>query len=310
MKTGTSRFDDEVKTFIEYVGDEKLADVYCNAFEKVDALENKVRPVYNLNMLAKNKDFDSVLIIHLLARRFYKEVPEGVNLSLVDHRDYVSRVIEQSGRIICRFLDDRERAYKRKDLGVQYPSTTFSNDNPSWNIIYVNGDIYNDWLKNGGCPEILFGSAITHRERGGDTLLEQGEYYKNAWERQCRIRESELKNQMYSKSILALRRAMSKQINQLTDDQLVIEDRGVLHDRLVEQLKDITPKSFKDMYYCVRKLVCRTMFPHTEAEDILCKIDEIGKRYPEMEVREAALLATIDLVTDWVAQFIIVGDSN
>lgn len=301
VKTGTSRFDTEVESFVDSLGDERLLEIYSTFFKKVSA-PGDVQEVIKLQYYSK--DVNAILVLHLIARRFYNDTPEGVEINLESHREFCSIMLEQTGRMMARFLERREKQFAKKDLGIIYPTTTYSNDNPSWNIIEVNGDIYNDWLKDGGSPEILFGAAISDNERNYTDLLENGEKYINVWAKQARIRQNEIKDQQFSLTISAIRQSISKLINRQAEEEMVVESKAVLHDRLQKELGELSPKSINDLYYACRRVVCRVMFAHTEAEEILCKIDEMGKRYPDIDVREAALYATIDLVTDWVAQMI------
>ena len=47
--------------------------------------------------------------------------------------------------------------------------------------------------------------------------------------------------------------------------------------------------------------MCKVFFPHTQALRILSDIDAHAQNNPSLSPREAATLATIDLVCEWAA---------
>jgi hypothetical protein len=47
-------------------------------------------------------------------------------------------------------------------------------------------------------------------------------------------------------------------------------------------------------------IICQCRFYYTEAEFILSEIEEIGKQNPGIDVREAALIATINYLVDYL----------
>ncbi len=86
------------------------------------------------------------------------------------------------------------------------------------------------------------------------------------------------------------------------DDEDLAVERGILHRRLADQAKDLRGRFYEDLYGTIRKLVCNAIFPHTNALQILEAIDAVCHENPKIEVREAALLATIEIVATWVAK--------
>lgn len=311
LKTGTARFDNDLEDFVENVGLERVYEIYKECFEK-STQPSEPTPGRKLGDYTRlgAADPDAVLIIHLIARRLYKEPPEDVAIPLAKYREFLSTVIAQSGRALIRILERREKQLKRKELGIQYGTLGPDvSDDPSSNIIYVNGDVYNDWLKEGGQPEVLFGAALTDKATDYQMLLEKKDYYLKVWARQARLRETKVTNQRFSLVVTALRKGVAKQINNLNEDEeIMVTDKGTLHSKLEEVLATVTPRMIEDLYYTARCVVCRTMFAHApDAERILESIDQINKKDPELEPREAALYATVDLVVDWLAEHIQVS---
>ena len=88
----------------------------------------------------------------------------------------------------------------------------------------------------------------------------------------------------------------------MSDDHLVEGSRGPLHERLLVALETLSIGQAGQLYECVKTLVCHVMFPHTDARLILDTVDRIGNDNPDLDIREVALLAAIDILTRWVSQ--------
>lgn len=301
MKTGVTRFDKELEAFIADVGHELVERVYNEVFKRPDVGEEAWKPAISEYISRNGRAYNETLIIHLIARRYLQDTPEEVPVSLDQHRNYMSELVEVTGIALCRVLVRREQALSRKDMNIEWPLQYMLENGDEVLEIVVNGDVYNQWLKDGGCPEILFGAAVSGKNGlGYNDLIENREILLNAWERQLRIRTQRLTNDRLTYVTSGTRAAVQKMIRDTADEDLPIPDRSTLNIRLVNELAELKLKDLDCLPALIRRIVCRTLWAHTETENILTRMDEIGEQNPEMEMREVALLATIDLVSDWV----------
>ena len=60
--------------------------------------------------------------------------------------------------------------------------------------------------------------------------------------------------------------------------------------------------SMENIYKTARKLVCRARFYYTSSDKILAAIEEYTNSNPDIDPQEAALMATIEYVADFVAE--------
>jgi hypothetical protein len=67
----------------------------------------------------------------------------------------------------------------------------------------------------------------------------------------------------------------------------------------------VKPKHLEDIFGISTKLVCRVLFADTDIERILDGIEVAAKNHPELDMREAALLAVNDFVVDWLCKLIV-----
>lgn len=298
LVTGAGRFDQEVGEWIKDFPEGFIADVYNDFFAKTTRSDkSKFNDYFGLTA-----DRERILAIHLMSRRLEKNIPEGVEMDLSQYRSYIISVMAQSGRALCRILEKRTKDIKQKTLVRTWPLVGHDQLGGVDSNILVNADIYTQWLEEGGCPEILFGAYLLDRNTDYKALIEGAEKYKQAWNRQANLLRTRAASQRYNVAVSAIRKAVTKKINQIEESELPANSRAVLHERLVEKADKITTRDLEDLWGTVRGIVCYVMYAHTNAEEILCAIDAVGRANPEMDVREAALLATIDVVVAWVAK--------
>lgn len=307
--TGVSRLDSDLKQLLEDRGIEWLQSLY-EAFYRPQqpGLSDNPVPLLSEALRHYNRYRDELVVAFCIAKKLSREVPEGTRADLTFFRDKVATIISQTGRAILKVYAKRDRANNNNELIVSFPLLSIDYLTDSEESIIVNGEVYNRWLKDGGSPEILFGSYVTTKERGYTALLEKADYFKEAWKRQERVIATQVRFDRFNYTLNGLNNTLTREINDLPEDELVV-DRAVLHKRLKELLSGITSKDLESLYCTARKLVCRTLFAHTDVEAILTSIDDTAKANPDIDVREAALLATIEIVADWVACMIVVQSS-
>ncbi len=296
-KTGAGRFDAMIEEWFETLSDDELSWVYDAVFRGgVNA-----GPVELTEILRSTSGRNRILIAHLWARKLMQEPPEGSGVSLAEYRDYMGKILAQTGRLVVSVMRQRELDVKQRKLVRAWPIAQISALGREPVEIPVNGDLYNQWLKDGGTPEILFGALLEDRPTGCGALLAEKVRYENTWRRKEQLLETTQRFNRFNHALEAIQQAMTLEINQLEDDDLVVE-RGLLHQRLRAEVAKLQGTFYEDWYCVARKLVCCVIFPHTDAFRILRAIDEAAEANPGIDIREAALLATIEIVSLWVAK--------
>lgn len=315
MRTGSSRFDGELSKWAAEVGDEFIYDTYRQYFSNsIGADEEAVKHGFALQyVLGSGKaERQRALVIHLIARRLRNEVPEGVDMSLSEYQLLMAGIIEQTGRAICRVFEARERDRSMRRMILSWPQqgAEYEVTHPEYAQILVNPDLYTEWLEQGGTPEVLYGSFITDRNDGMASLIERKEQYETAWMRRSALVRSRQRSDLFNVSLSAYRAALTNKINSLTDDCVPNGTRAPMHARLNELLDDIGIDQTERVYDTSKWLVCRVMFNHTDSLRILDALDGVAKDNPELADRpmEAALLATIDILVDWLSRQIDVNN--
>lgn len=317
LKTGSSRFDDELTAWVNEVGADFVYDTYRIYFAEGQFVDPEdARNGYPLRyaMGATERDRNRALVIHLIARRLVQDVPEGVDMALPDYRVLMTGVVEQTGRTLCRFYERRQSDIRNKRLILEYPlqGAEYETRNPEYAIIRVNGDLYPKWLEEGGSPDAILGAFVTDRCESMSDIIKDKERYETAWMRRASLVRSGQRSELFGITITAFRKAMTDAINSLADDHVPHGTREPLHARLTTFLNEITASQAERVYDTAKWLVCMVIFPHTDALKILDTMDRIVADNPELADRpmEAALLATIDVLVDWMVKLVTIHKSK
>ena len=291
LLTGAGSFDDEVREFARDVGAERIKAVW-------DAIFGGQATSSDAVLGSRYDRFDTNAIAFLMARRMTMDVPAGVDMGLSEWKDYVASIVQAAG-VACI------NAYRTRDLDMGSNRLIISapvGDEPRGSVIVV-GDVYDRFLKDGGSPEIIFGALYSNEPRTYSALLSQGEFHAKVWKRIYSLHRTNLSFERYRAMIEGLRLAVSKAITEMAEDELPAT-RAELQNRLNERLTHVKQKDMEDIYHVARKAICRVIFPHTDAEKMLLAIDAAAEANPDLDPREAALMATIEYVSQWLASLI------
>lgn len=249
-------------------------------------------------------DNDHALAVFLGANQLmaHDEAPEGLDVSLGQYRTYLAQVREQAAAALGYRLKNANAAISAKTLVISAPVKASATDKVS-GVIAVNGDVYNQWLAEGGTPEALLGAVLTGVAPHYDRLLPQVDQLASAWNIAVGALETKAKFARQAGLLDGLRTALIDVARELTDGGTIDND---IYGLIDERLRHFHVKDLDDVYGVARKAVCRIFFPHTDAEKILNAMDAVCASKPDMPKREAALLVMIDYVTEWVSQGISV----
>lgn len=293
-KTGISRLDGDISNWLSECSDEFVEGVYNNVFgDRSPTLTSALSDVASRPAVA--------LLVFLLARRFMDDIPDGINSPLNAYKEYMSGLMSQSGRQVVNAIRRREDNDRLNAMVIKAPRRNDSPFETAEGNVVVNADVYRRWLKEGGNPEVIFGAIhLGNDDLNFQALLDGKDKYLVAWQRALALLKTKTDFERFNHFLEGMRQAMLTQIAELDDDIRAVTDQAY-KERLTEHLARVKEGGVDEPWAIARKLVCRVLFPHTDAEKILWAIATQCKNNPELDVREAALLATIEIVALWVA---------
>lgn len=322
--TGSKSYDGPLRALLENTSPETIRAVFQGVFstniepdqstqaDKLAIVTSGNANPSNLSYFVRYPDTDytnaktAALLSFLLAKKFMNDVPEGVNMGLSDYKAYVSSIMEQSGRVLAIYLRKQADQFKRQTLVLDYPrrrpEAVYATDNAS---IKVDKHIYNEWLSQGGSPEILLGAYVVGDLKEidkGAPLLENAQRYKDAWNRFYGLLKTEQMSKVFNTTVAAVRDVVSAMI--ASSDEKLGLNRAEAQLRLATIIEGLAIYDTKNIHALVRDTICDTMFPRKDVKKILALVDFYAEENPNAPVLEAAYWSMMDLVVDWIGSMI------
>jgi hypothetical protein len=301
MKTGTASVDDDIATWAAGKGESFFINIWENVFQMKPAELNDRIPVKFSNFIDDREiGADNAIAIFLLARRLFDAPPEGTEMNLQAFNNSMAEFRNQAGARICRELDELERLMKSKGVIRAVMD----------NKTVVNGPVYKEWLEAGGSNEILFGNMLNSNPVFSAELLnEQGDGLKLAWQKHAALTAAVESNRQFARVKELMARHFRAQMRDVTEgEEATLANREAVVRLFDEELEKIRASELDDLWSLTLRIVCRSRFFRTDAERILTDIEEIARKNPGIDEREAAGVAALKYISFWVAsQFKVIA---
>lgn len=298
MSSGSGAFDESVRAWISKRGDDFFAGIWGSVFSADSG--NTPATSRSFAQLVNDPDTgaEAALAIYLLTQRLEDEVPEGVAMDLGDYvrlvRQYRNAAIETLGRFY-RDVGDRSQA------GTLVQSV----DKVKLKIV-VHGDVYRRWLETGGTPEVLAGMAVDGSTRYTvQNIDDRKAEFLSTWNSYAALQQTLARtngfNLFKSALVSAWTTEMLNPFEQEKDKFADVTWLQNVNDLFQEEMKKITVRHMEDVGATCQSLLCSTRFFYTDSGKILDSMVMAAKANPSIDAREAALIAIIEYVSDYIA---------
>lgn len=292
METGKTVLDQDIAAWAATKGQGFFTNLWNIFFQNQGAFNGKNVPTL-FDFASDSVDgIDYTLAIHLLARRLVDDVPEGVRMSIQTFQTTMAQVRDQAGLRLNVFMKEIEGDAKSGRLiRLMDEKKTI-----------VNEPVYKEWLNKGGSNEVLFGNMLSGRPVYTANMLDAaGENLRASWNRHEIAVSMAESNNSFSRNKAIVRAEFVKQLGEIEDEAERAPNNITVVTRLFdEELDRVQPKEFENLFDLCMKLVCRSRFYQTDAERILSAGERIKHEFPEVDVREAYAMATIEYIAYWV----------
>lgn len=290
MRETKSPFVNDVLDYLQKSenGYELLIDVYNTSYHLVPG---QVRGVTINNLRG---DLTIGTLINLaIGLCLADDLPAGTYGSANEAENRVVDWISQLKNIISISLESYKNALKTKDMVLHsYKNNCEINVN-------VNREIYKSFLADGGSVEALIGAVVTDKNYDYDSLLSDREKYEEAYEKRC----LEAATYANNNRLALFKNTLYKMVY-----QAIFEPGDAIRPVPKQQAREALDReidlTFIDALECphetVRRVVCRSIFEGTDAEQILVNIDELSKVESDLDVREISGLVVLDYVTSYL----------
>lgn len=293
LQTGSGSIDGLIQDWLARVGMDFIYNVYSTVFQIKPNEDPNYSKVVSLRKLMDDKvtGEDFTLAVYLLANKLFDNPPEDTPHSLEEYNERIIKLRNQSGNKLYRLDLEVEQAYRNDKL----VKAVISNHE-----VLVYTAVYEDWITGGGDNDILLGSLVSESTYYTlDRLMEDAEALKARWEAYKKIEEKAAINNKF----VYIKESLTRNFNKLLAEceNKSAAERSTCNAIFKEELALVTLDEISQICDVSLKLVSRSMFYNTDAERILTSIEKNAKENPSITPREAALIATIELITDWVS---------
>lgn len=294
---GTLEFDQHLDQMKQSLGAEGLAEIWKTV------MDGSIHT--NIHEFLVGKTGDTVgqyvnvhraPLVLALALRMYDNPIEGANCSIEEWNEYFSQLIAGAGNITASRFRRMRTLETSFELGRREVGRVLE--------VLVSGPIFDAYLGNGGEIDVVYGALAQGVQLDAQVLLERHEQFRKSWTLKFSILQRTANHQKTGALVRALSTGLAREISGMEDGVLPVA-REQLQARVADAIAHVRDGDADQLWYVARKAVCRTIFPHTDAERILRAIDTAVEKNPELDIREASLLATMDYVVEWVADMIV-----
>jgi hypothetical protein len=313
LATGQGSWDGMVSHWLATKPEGWLREVYGRLFgvnvgtnlipDHAIAVKSGLDGKYQIQIKVGTEDF--LLAGYLLSQALFSN-PQSTEATGSEWRSIMSTWTQQLGRAMGVFQRYVARQIAVKLMVLHWPAPNVAwVKNPDDARIVVLGNAYNDWLKDGGSPEMLIGALFAGDNTLPTTATDlnaKKEVYANAYQRYEQILAREVASRSGEVIGNAFATALVLALNEATDDELPLGvERGAIARSLGERLQAIRNWPELDIYRTARELLATGVFHKPTALYWLETIDQLMAANVDLSPQEAAYIAVRDYVTTFVA---------
>ena len=261
--------------------------------------DDQIQACYEVNFQLKPSPCvldpaEQAVLVFFWCDNWQRELPERVLGSVSELQSLLTKMKSYQGRVLVNAIDDYARSVKYRQIVLYAPRPSHRAE-----PIRVQGENYNDWLKEGGSPELLMGAILTGQVIGFGMAEERRAAALKAYYKDIRMQDYERNSLQRIKVMEAVRAYVFAKIREL--------DSGAKADARKDYFAFIELRPYhthRALGPWVRELLAMVFFKSSRALNILQDMDDIMTQHPDMEVREAATFAAIDAVVLYLAGMI------
>lgn len=302
MLMGDKDADAAITAWYSRLGNDFFVNVWENLFRFNQPDVGVLSAVYYDDILGFDifERADYALALYLLSDKLFNNVDESASgISLIAYQNLIAQTRDFAGAILANTVE-RVRSYEATKIMVV-------KNQPVYQTAKVYGKVYRAWLETGGCAEVILGMIVSGRNLTTTYSVDEvKQQLLETWKTHSAFFIAAESNKRFDYFKDALKLKFNEVMNNLTEtEQEFISTapnyQQVVMTKLEDELAKLHPHDMDDLYVAALKLVCRARFYYTQSEYILRDMVEAAKVNPNVDVREAALIATTNYIIDFVA---------
>jgi hypothetical protein len=110
----------------------------------------------------------------------------------------------------------------------------------------------------------------------------------------------------HARTVASLRTELYATLNERLSEGQCTGTRGDAVKEIEEHLGYVTQADLENLWVISRKLICHCFFYGTNVQAILTYMDDLAKRMPTADGRLLSYYAAIEVLVDWVSDYLTV----
>ena len=295
LTTGASSLDKLIKDWYVSLPEGFIENVWGNFFGPSASLS----AFLNIERIDFFQQADVSLALYLFALHYSNEIPEDTGMTLSYYKSIIDQYLQFAGANLCVAIDRFKNFSNSKTFVIRKDKNT--------QTIVLAGAPYREWLAAGGKIEHILGLLVSeHQVYSAKSISDISNKLEAAWnsyylfikagDRQ-RYNDS-FKNFLKLSFAAGLRDLTEAEKEAATTNTNLVD----IANRKAEDFIDHLPDDFiSNIGNVVIELIAKCRFYYSAAFDILNDINLASKINPNIEPREAALLAVCNYISDYFA---------
>lgn len=295
--TGNTKLDEQVKEMIAGFESGWLEDIWYGFFATNLGISSKYRIA--LNSLPAGERLSVGYVCYCFTNKLLSDIPKDAVGSLSQFESGLADFREQLLIDMRGGLSDYQSQLTNKIIVIGYRSHL--------RTVIVNGPVYRDWLESGGSPELVLGSLLSANPVY--TAAEFGEKssdFLRQWNSFCALHnsESDLRRSVFLRSIYLT--CFTEALGKIAPfEESFRKAQPAFAEQAISKVETyLTGTGINDLIKTLDvslELMAGIRFDYTPAKMILKDIDGVIKSTPDVNIREAALVAASNYLSHYLA---------
>lgn len=300
---GNDRLNSLVGQWLGGLPDDFLKNVFLTNFVNEAVISGDSFPYYFDTSISRGSAHNKInvaLAVYLIATWLVNNPQETTeNVSLTVYKELMDATRIVSGNLVNRLRARIDTQTSANVLVSEYDAVQKK--------IVVNAGLYKNWLAEGGTPEALLGYLVSGVATMDYRLaLENKERGCRAWDTYVGLENSNNAGKLRDAFKSYARSYMLTSLTELTEIEKEFCPAEKAHREKVmklvdEQIEHFSHRITEDIGHLALHLVAKCRFYFTASYQLLDEMREISKGNPDIDPREAAAMATLTYISDYLA---------
>jgi hypothetical protein len=255
------------------------------------------------SMVASMNAYDKLyvgLFLYQMCDNLYEPTDEAITgMTLREWQDRIIELKDYAGSLVAN------NYYQIEQLDTQ--GFMILSVNSSKKYCLVSGKLYNAWIKEDNSPEVLFGLIVSDKglitvnsiNDAKEELLKEWNLYYNVNLARFSVEKLALfKRLLVERFYLFMKDTDSDEVDYRSDHPKYHE---IVRHKLDTVIESLSNKDMDDIFIICLKLIAQCRFYYTSAYDILNGVNNAIEVNPNISVRDAALISTIEYIGDYLS---------